>query len=134
MPMDIDGVRSLEDFEVIEIIDDSNPFLALLGIDWDSENLAVINMKKKQMAFEDHNIIIITPLDPSIGPRYTKSIRVEEEAKEIVDFYKLKLNWDDYINPTAYGTLNWCYASSCTSDSEAGLENWLNRMHEISRR
>ena len=33
VPVDIDGVRSLVDFEVIEIIDDSNPFPALLGID-----------------------------------------------------------------------------------------------------
>ena len=33
MPIDIDGVWSLADFEVIEIIDDNNPFPALLGID-----------------------------------------------------------------------------------------------------
>ena len=30
--VDIDGVSTLADFEVIEIIDDSNPYLALLGI------------------------------------------------------------------------------------------------------
>ena len=47
VPIDIDGVRSLIDFEVIEIIDDSNPFPALLGIDWAFDNLAVINLKKK---------------------------------------------------------------------------------------
>ena len=33
MSVDIDGVWSLADFEVIEIIDDSNLFPALLGID-----------------------------------------------------------------------------------------------------
>ena len=33
MPVDIDGVQSLVDFEVNEIIDDSNPYPALLGID-----------------------------------------------------------------------------------------------------
>ena len=71
VPVDIDGVRSLADFEVIEIIDDSNPFPALLGIDWAFYNLVVINLKKKQMTFEGHNIIIIAPLDPSKGPRYT---------------------------------------------------------------
>ena len=47
MPIDIDGVWSLADFEVIEIIDDSNPFPALLGIDWAFDNLAIINLKKK---------------------------------------------------------------------------------------
>ena len=45
--VDIDGVRSLANFEVIEIIDDSNPFLVLLGIDYVFDNLAVINLKKK---------------------------------------------------------------------------------------
>ena len=33
VPVDIDGVHSLANFEVIEIIDDSTPYLALLGID-----------------------------------------------------------------------------------------------------
>ena len=31
VPVDIDGVYTVADFEVIEIIDDSNPYLALLG-------------------------------------------------------------------------------------------------------
>ena len=47
VPVDIDGVQSLADFEVTKIIDDSNPFLALLGIDWAFDNLAIINLKKK---------------------------------------------------------------------------------------
>jgi hypothetical protein len=33
--VDIDGVRMLLDFKVIEIVDDSFPYPALLGIDWD---------------------------------------------------------------------------------------------------
>jgi hypothetical protein len=33
VPVDIDGVRTFVDFEVIEIVDDSCPYLALLGID-----------------------------------------------------------------------------------------------------
>lgn len=68
IPVDIDGVRSLVDFEVIEIIDDSKPFPALLGIDWAFDNLAVIDLKKKQMTFEDSRIRVIAPLDPSQGP------------------------------------------------------------------
>ena len=47
IPIDIDGVQSLADFEVIEIIDDINPFPTLLGIDWAFDNLVVINLKKK---------------------------------------------------------------------------------------
>ena len=71
VPVDIDGVQSFADFEVIEIIDDTNPFPALLGMDWDFYNLAFIKLKKKQMTFEYHNIQIITPLDPTKGPLYT---------------------------------------------------------------
>jgi len=33
VPVDIDGVRSLAYFKVIEIIDDSKPYPTLLGID-----------------------------------------------------------------------------------------------------
>ena len=119
--VDIDGVWSLVDFEVIEIIDGGNPFPALLGIDWDFDNLTVINLKKKQMTFEGHNIRIITPLDPSMGPHYTKLIHAEEEVRDIDDFYKVTPMQDDYFNPTTDGTLSWWYASSCTSDLEEGL-------------
>lgn len=71
VPIDIDSVWILANFKVIEIIDDSKPYPALLGIEWDFDNLAMINLKKKQMTFEGHNIRIIAPLDPSMGPRYT---------------------------------------------------------------
>ena len=33
VPIDLDGVRNLADFEVIEIIDDNTPYPMLLGID-----------------------------------------------------------------------------------------------------
>ena len=46
VPIDIDGVNTLADFEVIEIIDDSNPYPALLGIGWAMDNAIVINLKK----------------------------------------------------------------------------------------
>ena len=118
VPLDIDGVQSLTNFKVIEIIDDSNPFPALLGIDWAFDNLIVINLKKKQMTFEGHNIRVIAPLDPSSGPRYTEPIHVEDEAREIDDFYKMTATQDDYINPTADDTLTQHCASCCTSDSE----------------
>ena len=46
-PVDIDSVQSLAEFEVIEIIDDSKPYPALLGTDWEFDNLPLINLKKK---------------------------------------------------------------------------------------
>jgi hypothetical protein len=38
VPMNIDGVRSVVDFEVIKIMDDSHPYLALMGLEWAFEN------------------------------------------------------------------------------------------------
>ena len=64
-PVDIDGVCTIADFEVIEIIDDSNPYPALLGIEWAMANAAVINLKKRQMIFEGKELQVIIPLDPS---------------------------------------------------------------------
>ena len=47
VPVDIDGVNTLADFEVIEIIDDSNLSPALLGIELALDNYAVINLKNR---------------------------------------------------------------------------------------
>ena len=69
--VDLDGVRSLADFEVIEIIDDSTPYPTLLGIDWAFDNQAIINLKKKTMSFKGNGIQVIGLLDPVLGPRYT---------------------------------------------------------------
>ena len=76
------------------------------------------------MTFEGHNIIIIAPLDPSMGHRYIEPIHAEEEMKEVDDLYKMTTVQDDYINPTVDGTLSWRYASSCTSNSDEGMKNW----------
>ena len=75
VPIDIDGIRSFADFEVIEIIGDSKPYPALLGIDWVIDNMAIINMKKRQIPFEDKQIRVITPLDPFQVPRYIEPSR-----------------------------------------------------------
>jgi hypothetical protein len=44
--VNIDGVKTKVDFEVIEIMDDSNPYPALLGIDWAFDNNVILNMKQ----------------------------------------------------------------------------------------
>ena len=71
VPVDLDGVHSLADLEVIEIIDDSTPYPVLLGINWAFENQAIINLKRKTISFEGYGIRVISPLDPTLGPRYT---------------------------------------------------------------
>ena len=88
--MDLDGVRSLADFEVIEIIDDSTLYPALLGIDWAFENQAIINLKNKTMSFEGNGIRVIGLLDLALGTRYTELIMGEKEAHKIDVVYQLK--------------------------------------------
>jgi len=40
------------------------------------------------------------------------------------NIYKVTTQTKDYINPTADENLSWQSISSCTSDSDEGLENW----------
>jgi hypothetical protein len=107
VPVDIDGVRTFADFEVIEIVDDSFPYPALLGIDWAFDNSTVVDLKKRRMTFERVVLRVISPLDPDEGPRYTEPIREEDHAFELENIYKLTARQQDYINPTADGNLSW---------------------------
>jgi hypothetical protein len=43
--MNIDGVSSVAYFEVIEIVDDSQPYIVLMGIEWSFDNQEIINLK-----------------------------------------------------------------------------------------
>jgi len=52
MEIDVAGVKTVVDFEVIEIMGDKDPYPTLLGIDWAYDNYAVINLKKDTMNFE----------------------------------------------------------------------------------
>ena len=77
--VDIDGAYTMEDFEVIDILDNISPYLALLGLDWDFDNQAIINIKTRKMIFKLGKNIFIAPLYPSKGGRY-----VEPATKKIV--------------------------------------------------
>jgi len=59
--IDIEGVRSTTTFEVIEIVDNSIPYLTLLGFEWDFENLSMVNLKKIKMVLEQGDIRISLP-------------------------------------------------------------------------
>ena len=118
--IDIDGVSNFTDFEVIEIIDDSNPYPALFGIEWAMENAAVINLKKRHMTFEGKGLRVIIPLDPSQGKRYTETLK--DEDQDVLDqIYNITAKEEDYEDPPAEG---WESGSSCMTDSEDDLESW----------
>jgi hypothetical protein len=73
--VNIDGVHSMENFEVIEIMDDSQPYPTLMGLEWDFDNQEIINLKRREMIFEVGYLKFIAPLDPSEGKRYIEPSR-----------------------------------------------------------
>jgi hypothetical protein len=71
VPVYIDGVMTLVDLELIEIVDDSCPYPTLLGIDLVFNNSTIVDLTKIRMVFEGDGLRVIAPLDPEEGQRYT---------------------------------------------------------------
>ena len=67
------------DFEEIDIIDNMNPYPALLGINWAIDNQCIINFKKRILRFEDTELRVVAPLDPLEGQRYVEKLNNEEQ-------------------------------------------------------
>jgi len=59
--LDLDGVHTMTYFEVIDIVDNTTHYQALLGLDWAFENQAIINLKTRKMIFESGEYRVITP-------------------------------------------------------------------------
>jgi hypothetical protein len=70
MVIDFARVKTVDDYEFIEIMGDKDPYPSLLGIDWAYDNYVVIELKKDTMTFEAEGIKVVQPLDPYVGPRY----------------------------------------------------------------
>jgi hypothetical protein len=94
------------------------------------ENQAIINLKTKKMTFESRDYKFISPLDPSEGERFVKSTCLDLD--EIIQLYRTTMHDADYINPTLDRILSWRRITSCTTNSDTGLENWQQRLHEVS--
>jgi hypothetical protein len=71
--VNINGVKTKVDFEVIEIMDDSNPYPTFLGIDWEFDNNSILNLKQRNMSFET-DMHIISLLDPAKGDIYNELV------------------------------------------------------------
>ena len=74
---------------MIEIVDDSNPYLVLLGIDWATDMNGVINLKKRKMIFEKKSLRVVVPLDPTEGTRYTEPMRNDDSDEDLDCIYKI---------------------------------------------
>jgi len=119
---------------MIKIVDDSNLYPTLLGLDWAFSNMAIINLKRRKMTFESNNMRVIVPLDPSQGERYTKPIKEEYSIDVIDNIYQIKTKEEEWIKTTTDGKLNSEQDNSRNSDLEEELENWKKRLHELSTR
>ena len=69
-------------------------------------------------------------MDPQEGRRYIEPIK-DEVRRSWDHVYNIS---EDYIHPTVNGELGWFSAISASSDSDDALENWQNRLHEVSFR
>jgi hypothetical protein len=128
VPVNIDGVCSVVDFEFIEIMDDSQPYPTLMGIEWEFYNQTIINLNRREMIFEVGDLKVIAPLDPTERKRYIEPTR----GNEIDNLYNMNAWMDYYVNPTTNGVLIWRSISLCVVDLEEGLRHWKQRMHEVS--
>ena len=65
--VDIEGMKTRADFDVIEVVEDGGSYPMLLGIGWDNDSMAVINFKKCLMTFENQDVRVIDPMGPQEG-------------------------------------------------------------------
>ena len=54
--VDVKGMRTHADFDVIKFIDGGGSYPMLLGIGWANDTMVVINFKKWLMSFENQDI------------------------------------------------------------------------------
>jgi hypothetical protein len=72
IPLDLDGVCTMEEFKVIDIVDNTSSCPTLLGLDWDFDNHTIIKLNTRKMIFESREYKAITSLDPSEGGKYVE--------------------------------------------------------------
>jgi hypothetical protein len=55
IPIDLYGVHTMAYLEFIDIVDNNSPYPNLLGLDWDFDNQAIINLKTRKMILNMEN-------------------------------------------------------------------------------
>ena len=107
VPIEIEGLRTYADFEVIDIVDDTNLYPALIGIDQAIENQTIINFKKRILTFEDAELWVVAPIDPLDGHRYVEQVNNERQYGYLDHMYNITYVMDYYVNLTTNGKLCW---------------------------
>ena len=86
---------------MIDIINDTNPYPKILGIDWVIDNQTIINFKIIILSFEDYEIRVVAPIDPLKGQRYVNLVNNEDQGNYLDQLYNVMSSKYDYINPTS---------------------------------
>jgi len=76
-------------------MDESDPYLALLGIDWAFDNNAVLNLKKRKMSFEIDTLCMVTPLDLYEGDHYNEPMAEDAWCSIVENLYKITSHKED---------------------------------------
>ena len=84
------------------------------------------------MSFEDSEIRVVAPIDPLEGQQYAKPVHSEGQDNYLDQLYNIMSSKEYYINLMVDGNLSWQSVSSCMSNLGDALENWQNRLHEVS--
>ena len=77
VPIEVESLKTQAYFEVINIADDTNPYPALLGIEWMIDNHTIINFKKTILSFEYSDLWVVTSINPLEGQRYIEPVNSE---------------------------------------------------------
>ena len=62
--VDIEGMKTRADFDMIEVVGDGGSYPTLLEIVWDNDSMEVINFKNRVMTFENKDVRVFAPMDP----------------------------------------------------------------------
>ena len=108
---------------VTKIVDYTNPYPALLWIDWTIDKQIIINFKKRILTFEDEEQTVVAPLDPLECQRYVKKVHSEGKGRYLDHIYNITFAMDDYVNPMTDVNISWKSVSFLTLDSREALKN-----------
>lgn len=130
--MGIDDISTQTDFEVLEFVDDKNPYPALLRIDWATKMKGILNLKICKMKFEQKSLQVVVLLDPAKGERYTKLVHNKESGDELDCIYQIIMQEPDQMQSIDNRRTSWECESIYTMDSEEEAERWQNQLHAIT--
>ena len=65
--IDVEGMKTYVDFDVVEVVEGGSSYPTLMGIGWANDSMAAIIFKKRVMTLENHEFKVIISMDPTEG-------------------------------------------------------------------